>query len=133
MEKSEYRQTNFDPNDPKYMFFYTVFLEQTDPEAQVARCTEQSTLLIVGEKIKNACSENKLAGLVFYRAHDMTYNNRTVCEKISPVVWANASQAQHFTHKRWAVKSTALHISNLIPPCTGSHIHVILRLTYKQT
>lgn len=82
LEKSEYKLMNFDPGNPDYMFYYTVLRDDFPNEMNVALCNEQARQIIVGEKIKNACIEADLKGLVFYRTLDMTYENRTVCEKI---------------------------------------------------
>ncbi len=80
--RSEYEITNFDPNDPHYSFLYMCLRETVDFEPQIARCAEFRRRLIVNDKIKDACFSAKLRGLAFYRAIDLTYNNRTVGQKI---------------------------------------------------
>lgn len=82
LEKSEFRLANFDPQHPDYMFDYTVMLDDAPSDVQIGRCAEQNTMIVVNEEIKQACFQERLSGLVFYRAIDMTYANRSVCEKI---------------------------------------------------
>jgi hypothetical protein len=82
LERSEYEITNFDPNDPHYSFLYMCMRENLGFEPQIARCTEFRNQLVVNDKVKDACFAAKLRGLAFYRAIDLTYNNRTVGQKI---------------------------------------------------
>ncbi|ENZ4286714.1 DUF1629 domain-containing protein [Citrobacter farmeri] len=82
MEKSEYKITNFDPKNPTYMFSYTVLLEEIPHNLNVVRCNERHGLIVVSERIKQECINAKLKGLQFCKSIDMTYNNRSDCEKI---------------------------------------------------
>jgi hypothetical protein len=67
MEESEYKLTNFDPANPSYTFYYTLLLPELASGAQIVRCAEQPTLIVVGEKIKAACAAAGLKGLNFCR------------------------------------------------------------------
>ena len=82
LEKSEYDVTNFDPNNPAYMFFYTALRDSFESDLDIVRCQEKSTSIVVNDKLKAACFDAKLHGLEFYRAVDMTHGDRTICEKI---------------------------------------------------
>lgn len=80
LEKSEYQQTNFDPHNPTYMFLYTVLFDAIGNDRDIVRCQEAPRGIVVSEALKTACFDAKLAGLLFYRAVDMTYANRSICE-----------------------------------------------------
>lgn len=82
MERSEYQRTNFDPFRPDYTFYYTVLLPELPLRAQILRCAEQPTLIVVGEKIKAACVAAKLKRLTFCRAVDITPHNRSLCDRV---------------------------------------------------
>lgn len=82
MEQSEYKQTNFDPANPDFSFYYTLLLPEFPSSMQIARCAEQPTLIVGGEKVKAACIAANLKGLTFCRAVDLTPHNRTACERI---------------------------------------------------
>lgn len=81
LQVSEYRQTNFDPTNPTYLFSYMKLLEDSQQNADVFRCFEQHRYLVISERVKNKLEENSLKGLIFCRAIDMTYGNRSECEK----------------------------------------------------
>ena len=85
MENSEYRRTNFDDNNPEYMFYYmklknNIFNEEVD--ADIVICKEMPRYLIVSERLKDALVEAKLKGLKFSSDIDMTPQNRTRYEII---------------------------------------------------
>ncbi|MGK9175121.1 hypothetical protein KXR87_18210 [Yokenella regensburgei] len=80
MNKSEYELTNFDPNHPNYLFLYAVILEDRADEYNIIRCNEWHNLIVISEKIKSAILKAELKGIKFYRAIDLTYENRTICE-----------------------------------------------------
>lgn len=82
MERSEYKQTNVDPAQPDYTFYYTVLLPALPSPAQIVRCAEQPTLIVVGEQIKARCVAAKLKRLTFCRAVDMTPNDRSLCDRV---------------------------------------------------
>ncbi|CNC70176.1 imm11 family protein [Yersinia similis] len=80
MEKSEYQLTNFDPNNPTYMFLYTELLNEIPGDFNIVRCAEQPASIVVNDKIKLAILNSGLKGIRFCKAIDMTYKERTVCE-----------------------------------------------------
>ncbi|MEI7065064.1 DUF1629 domain-containing protein [Dickeya chrysanthemi] len=80
MEKSEYQLTNFDPNNPCYMFLYTVLLDEIPDGFNIVRCNEQPTSIVVNDKVKLAILNSELRGIKFCKAIDMTYKERTICE-----------------------------------------------------
>ncbi len=80
MEKSEYQLTNFDPNNPTYMFLYTELLNEIPGDFHIVRCAEQPASIVVNDKIKLAILNSGLKGIRFCKAIDMTYKERTVCE-----------------------------------------------------
>ncbi|MBI0473518.1 hypothetical protein EXT68_16890 [Pectobacterium parmentieri] len=82
MEESEYELTNFDPNNPTYIFLYTVLLDEIPCNFNVVRCSEQPTSIVVSAEIKSAISNAGLKGITFCKAIDVTYKERTICEKI---------------------------------------------------
>ena len=82
LEKSEYRVTNFDPHNPEYRFLYTVFRDSFESDLDIVRCQEKPSSIVVSDALKTACFDEKLHGLEFYRAVDMTHGDRSICEKI---------------------------------------------------
>ncbi|MFU0888665.1 imm11 family protein [Kluyvera sichuanensis] len=80
MDKCEYQLTNFDPNNPTYMFLYTVLSDNIPEGLNMVRCKEQPNLLIVNDKIKSEILNADLKGIRFCKAIDLTYKERTVCE-----------------------------------------------------
>ncbi|WP_410481834.1 imm11 family protein [Pseudomonas plecoglossicida] len=80
MNKSEYEITNFDPNDPCYMFLYTVLLEEIPNNFNIVRCSERPTSIVVSETLKTKLKEGPFPGLIFCRAIDLTPKNRSQCE-----------------------------------------------------
>lgn len=81
LETSEYRQTNFDPVSPVYSFSYIRLLEQSPATTALARCEEQPAYMVAGEHLKSACLDAGLQGLMFCRAIDMTYGDRSDCQR----------------------------------------------------
>lgn len=81
LEASEYRITNFDPVAPTYFFSYLKLDKNTASEAEVYRCAEHPGYIVFGETLKAACMEEGIKGLMFCRAIDMTYENRSDCAK----------------------------------------------------
>jgi hypothetical protein len=81
LTKSEYRQTNFDSSNPSYLFSYMKLLDDQQYNAEIFRCAEQHRYLVISENIKIACKNNSISGLMFCRAIDLTYEDRTECEK----------------------------------------------------
>lgn len=77
MEESEYEVTNFDQNNPIYMFLYTKLKNIAPNNVNIFRCSEQPTLIIVNEKIKKACQREGIEGIAFYKSIDLTYGDRT--------------------------------------------------------
>lgn len=82
MDKSEYEITNFDPNSPIYMFFYTVLKDTLPKNINIARCTEQPTLIIINNKLKEHCIDKKLKNISFCKEIDITYKDRSICENV---------------------------------------------------
>jgi hypothetical protein len=41
---------------------------------------EMGRTVVVNERVKNACKEASLKGLIFYQALDVTYENGTISE-----------------------------------------------------
>lgn len=80
MVNSEYQLTNFDPNNPIYMFLYTVLLDEIPYDLNIVRCGEQPNFIVVSDKVKTAIFNAGLKGVRFCKSLDMTYNNRTSCE-----------------------------------------------------
>jgi hypothetical protein len=81
LEKSEYRVTNFDPHNPEYRFLYTVFRDSFESDLDIVRCQEKPSSIVVSDALKTACFDEKLHGLEFYRAVDMTHGDRSICER----------------------------------------------------
>jgi hypothetical protein len=81
LQASEYRQTNFDPAQPTYSFSYLKLLDKLSVEAEIGRCAEQPAYIVVGDMLKAACLREGIGGLMFCRAIDMTYGDRSDCEK----------------------------------------------------
>lgn len=52
MEKSEYEITNFDPNEPSYMFLYTVLLAQIPNNFEIIQSSERPTTIVVSDDLK---------------------------------------------------------------------------------
>jgi hypothetical protein len=82
MNKSEYKPTNFDPNNPTYRFYYLVVKENALEELNIVRCKEMSVKIVVSENFKKACFDSRLSGLSFCNPLDLTYDNRTFCNII---------------------------------------------------
>lgn len=85
LETSEFQLTNFDPNNPEYMFYYMKLEEdifEDDSNYDLVRCKEMARYIIVSERMKNILFEANLKGLQFSDSIDITYQDRTVYEKI---------------------------------------------------
>lgn len=82
MDRSEYETTNFDPNSPTYMFFYTVLKNALAENLNIARCTEQPTLIIINNKLKEYILDKKLKNISFCKEIDITYKDRSICETV---------------------------------------------------
>ncbi|WP_202983977.1 imm11 family protein [Gilliamella sp. ESL0232] len=80
MNKSEYQLTNFDPNNPAYMFLYTVILDDIPDGYNIVRCKEQPNLIVINNKVKSAILSAGLQGIKFCKEIDLTYKDRTICE-----------------------------------------------------
>ena len=78
MDRSEFRQTNFDMSNPCYSFDYMVMRDAWEYDAQIVICAEARNRWVVSQSIAEACVQANLKGLVFYSALDMTYGDRTV-------------------------------------------------------
>ncbi|MFJ4056180.1 imm11 family protein [Pseudomonas sp. NPDC089743] len=80
MQKSEYDTTDFDPNNPCYLFLYTVLLNNTPNNLSIIRCQEQPTSIVVNSSLKATIKDEKLPGLKFCSSLDLTPKNRSHCE-----------------------------------------------------
>lgn len=85
LKESEYRLTNFDPNNPNYMFYYMklnddIFTDENN--FNIVRCKEMSRTIVVSEKIKIALFDANMKGLQFSDSIDITPQERTIYEKI---------------------------------------------------
>lgn len=81
MAASEYELTNFDPVNPTYMFLYTVIKEESPDDFDVVGCRERPNSIIVSSRTKDLLMKSGLSGLAFYKALDLTPQDRTVCER----------------------------------------------------
>lgn len=84
IEKSEFRITNFDPKNPQYMFYYMKLKENIFEDydyLDIVICKENPQYIVVSEKIKKELFKEKIKNLEFWDSVDMTYQNRTICEK----------------------------------------------------
>lgn len=81
MAASEYELTNFDPVNPTYMFLYTVIKEESPDDFDVVGCHERPNSIIVSSRTKDLLMKSGLSGLAFYKALDLTPQDRTVCER----------------------------------------------------
>jgi hypothetical protein len=85
IKNSEYTLKYYDPNNPHYSFSYmklkdNLFNEENNFD--LVRCKESSRSIVVSERIKKALFDAKLKGLEFSDSIDMTYQDRTVYERI---------------------------------------------------
>ncbi|MFJ1376766.1 imm11 family protein [Capnocytophaga canimorsus] len=86
IENSEYRITNFDPQNPSYMFYYMKLRKnifQDFSYVDMAICKEMELYIIVSDKIKKIFFEENIKGVSFSDSIDLTYNNRAISEIIS--------------------------------------------------
>ncbi len=82
MVKSEFQLMNFDPNNPVYMFLYTVLLDEIPYGLNIVRCAENPNLIVVSDKIKNLFVECGLKGMKFCKSIDITPKGRSDCDII---------------------------------------------------
>jgi hypothetical protein len=84
IEHSEFRLTNFDPQDPEYMFYYMRLRDNLFKEfdIDIVRCREMHRCIVVNEKIKKALFDAGLKGLQFSDSIDMTPQERSIVERI---------------------------------------------------
>lgn len=84
IEHSEFRLTNFDPQEPEYMFYYMRLRDNLFKEfdIDIVRCREMHRCIIVNEKIKKALFDAGLKGLQFSDSIDMTPQERSIVERI---------------------------------------------------
>ena len=84
IERSEFRLTNFDPQEPEYMFYYMRLKDNLFKEGDIdiVRCREMHRCIVVNEKIKKALFNAGLKGLQFSDSIDMTPQERSILERI---------------------------------------------------
>ena len=85
IEKSEYRQLNFDDNNPEYMFYYMKLKEDifdNDADYDIVRCKESHRYIVISERVKTILFEANFKGLQFSDGIDITPQDRTVYERI---------------------------------------------------
>lgn len=84
IERSEFRLTNFDPQEPEYMFYYMRLKDNLFKEfdIDIVRCREMHRCIVVNEKIKKALFNAGLKGLQFSDSIDMTPQERSIVERI---------------------------------------------------
>ena len=84
IEHSEFRLTNFDPQEPEYMFYYMRLRDNLFKEfdIDIVRCREMHRCIVVNEKIKKALFDAGLKGLQFSDSIDMTPQERSIVERI---------------------------------------------------
>ena len=80
MEKSEYEITNFDPNEPSYMFLYTVLLDKIPNNFDIIRSRERPTTIVVSDDLKAFLKDKNFNDLMLCRSIDLTPNNRSECD-----------------------------------------------------
>ena len=84
IEHSEFRLTNFDPQEPEYMFYYMRLRDNLFKEfdIDIVRCREMHRCIVVNEKIKKALFDSGLKGLQFSDSIDITPQERSISERI---------------------------------------------------
>ena len=84
IERSEFRLTNFSPQEPEYMFYYMRLKDNLFKEfdIDIVRCREMHRCIVVNEKIKKALFDAGLKGLQFSDSIDITPQGRSISERI---------------------------------------------------
>ena len=84
IERSEFRLTNFNPQEPEYMFYYMRLKENLFKglDIDIVRCREMQRCIVVNEKIKKALFDAGLKGLQFSDSIDITPQERSISERI---------------------------------------------------
>ena len=84
LERSEFRLTNFNPQEPEYMFYYMKLKDNLFKglDINIARCREMHRCIVVNEKIKKALFDAGLKGLQFSDSIDITPQERSISERI---------------------------------------------------
>ena len=84
VNNSEFRLTNFDVDNPNYMFYYMKLRNDIfrNNNVDIVRCEEMCRYLVVSEKIKKVMFDANLKGLQFSDSIDITPKGRAVYEKI---------------------------------------------------
>lgn len=84
IERSEFRLTNFNPQEPEYMFYYMRLKENLFKglDIDIVRCREMHRCIVVNEKIKKALFDAGLKGLQFSDSIDITPQERSISERI---------------------------------------------------
>lgn len=84
IECSEFRLTNFNPQEPEYMFYYMRLKGNLFKglDIDIVRCREMHRCIVVNEKIKKALFDAGLKGLQFSDSIDITPQGRSILERI---------------------------------------------------
>ena len=84
IERSEFRLTNFNPQEPEYMFYYMRLKEHLFKglDIDIVRCREMQRCIVVNEKIKKALFDAGLKRLQFSDSIDMTPQERSIVERL---------------------------------------------------
>ena len=84
IERSEFRLTNFNPQEPEYMFYYMRLKENLFKGLgiDIVRCREMHRCIVVNEKIKNVLFDAGLKGVQFSDSIDITPQERSISERI---------------------------------------------------
>ena len=84
IECSEFRLTNFNPQEPEYMFYYMRLKDNLFKglDIDIVRCREMYRCIVVNEKIKKALFDAGLKGLQFSDSIDITPQGRSISERI---------------------------------------------------
>ncbi len=84
IDRSEFRLTNFNPQEPEYMFYYMRLKENLFKglDIDIVRCREMHRCIVVNEKIKKALFDAGLKGLQFSDSIDITPQERSISERI---------------------------------------------------
>ena len=84
IERSEFRLTNFNPQEHEYMFYYMRLKENLFKglDIDIVRCREMHRCIVVNEKIKNVLFDAGLKGLQFSDSIDITPQERSISERI---------------------------------------------------
>lgn len=82
MNVSEFKQLNFDYNNPEYVFYYLKLMDENSSSFDIGLCKEYQRYIVISNGLKNKLMDSHIKGLKFCKAIDLTPLNRTLCEII---------------------------------------------------